>query len=203
MSVSRGWFEQVKRGSEHYQFGKHHPSYVDVLGQTFGKLTVIEQDPGKGVVCRCECGNVHVEKYTVDLRRGHRKSCGKCNNRGNPKFKPEEDMLILKWAGLKSTEEISRLVSALGYRAATITTIKNRVKTLNKHRAENDKISLRRKGELYPHAKGTDQEIELCRQLYDAGVPQAQISEKMEFSRSHVSSIVCYRSRTQPAYGWM
>ncbi len=203
MSVSRGWFEQVKRGNEHHQYGKHHPSYVNVVGQTFGKLTVIEQAPGKGVVCQCACGNVHVEKYTVDLRRGCRKSCGQCNNMGNPKFKPEEDKLILTWAGLKSTEEIARLVSALGHRKATIPTIKNRVRTLNKHRAKNNKVSLRRRGELYPHAKGTDHEVELCRQLYEEGLTPKQISEKMEFTRSHVSSIVYHHSRNESANGWM
>jgi|GEM_PF-2156284 len=202
MSITKGWFQQVKRGEEHYQYGKHHPSYVNVLGQVFGKLTVIEQEPGQGVVCKCECGNIHTEEYTVDLRRGHRKSCGKCNNMGNPKFKREEDEVILKWAGLKSTEEIAHLVAQLGYRKATVPTIKNRVKTINKHRGENDKISLRRKGELYPHSKGSDHEVELCRQLYDEGLTPSQIADKMELSRSHVSKIVYYHSRTEAAHGW-
>lgn len=200
--ITRGWFQQIKRGEEHYQYGKHHPSYVNVLGQVFGKLTVVEQEPGQGVVCQCECGKIHIEENTVDLRRGHRKSCGKCNNRGNPKFSREEDDLILKWAGLKSTEEIAQLVAQLGRRKATVPTIKSRVKTLNKHRGENDKISLRRKGELYPHAKGTDHEVELCRQLYDEGLTPSQIAEKMELSRSHVSGIVYYYSRTEAANGW-
>ncbi|MBY8063551.1 hypothetical protein KW491_06175 [Vibrio fluvialis] len=202
MSITKGWFYQVKRGEEHYQYGKHHPSYVNILGQRFGKLTVIKQDAGKGVTCQCECGNLHVEKYTVDLRRGHRKSCGKCNNLGNPKFKPEEDAVIIKWAGIKSTEEIAALVSEFGYRTATVPTIKNRVQTINKHRGKNDKVSLRRKGELYPHAKGSDHDVELCRRLYDEGITPSVIAEKMEMSRSHVSSIVYYHSRTESAYGW-
>ncbi|OXX29105.1 hypothetical protein [Vibrio sp. V08_P9A1T1] len=198
-----GWFQQVKRGEEHYQYGKHHPSYVNVVGETFGKLTVIEQGAGQGVLCKCECGNIHTEKNTVDLRRGRRKSCGKCNNKANPKFKPEEDAVILRWAGIKSTEEISQLVTQFGYREATISTIKNRVKNLNKYRGENDEISLRRKGELYPHSKGSDHEVELCRQLYDAGLTPRKIAEKMELGLSHVMSIVHYRSRTQSASGWM
>ncbi len=202
MSVSKGWFQQVKRGSEHHQFGKHHPSYINVLGQQFGKLVVIEQEPGKGVVCQCECGNIHKEANTVDLRRGRRKSCGKCNNLGNPKFKAEEDALILKWAGYKSTAEIADLVSELGYRRATISTIKNRVVKLNKTRVNNEQISLRRVGELYPLAKGSDRDVELCRQLYDVGVPPQQIAEKMKMTVPHVSSIVHYRSRVHAAYGW-
>lgn len=202
MSISFGWFQQVKRGEEHHQFGKHHSSYVNILGQTFGQLKVIKQDAGKGVTCLCECGNTHVEKYTVDLRRGNRKSCGKCNNMGNPKFKPEEDAVIMKWAGTKSTEGIAALVTELGYRTATVPTIKNRVKTINKHRGKNDKISLRRKGELYPHAKGSDHDVELCRRLYDEGLTPSVIAQKMEMSRSHVSSIVYYHSRTEPAVSW-
>lgn len=202
MSLNRGWFQQIKRGEEHYQFGKHHPTYVNILGQTFGKLTVIEQEAGQGVVCRCECGNIHKENYTVDLRRGKRKSCGKCNNMSNPNFKPEEDTLITKWAGYKSTEEIAVMISELGHREASVSTVKNRVRTLNKNRGENEKISLRRKGELYPHAKGSDHDVELCRRLYEEGVPPSIIAEKMEMSRSHVSGIVYYRSRTESASGW-
>lgn len=199
MSISTGWFEQIKRGEEHHQFGKHHHTYVNILGEKYGKLTVLEQPPGKGVICQCDCGNIHVEKYTVDLRRGRRKSCGKCNNLANPKFKKEEDAIIKKWAGIKSTEEIANLVSELGFREATIPTIKNRVKTLNKSLGNNERISLRRKGELYPHSKGSDHEVELCRQLFDAGLTPTVIAEKMEFSVSHVSSIVHYRSRTETA----
>lgn len=202
MSVNRGWFQQLKRGEEHYQYGKHHPTYVNIIGQTFGKLTVIKQDPGKGVTCKCECGNIHTEKYTVDLRRGHRKSCGKCNNMGNPKFKPAEDEIILKWAGTKSTEEIAELVGKLGFRPSSITTIKNRVRTLNRYRDKNDKISLRRKGELYPHAKGSDHDVELCRCLYDEGLTPTVIAQKMEMNLSHVSAIVYYRTRTEPAESW-
>lgn len=202
MSVGKGWFEQVKRGEEHHQYGKHHHTYVNVMGQTFGKLTVIEQNAGEGVLCLCECGHTHREENTVDLRRGYRKSCGKCNNLGNPKFQREEDSVILKWAGIKSTEEIAILVTEIGYRVATIPTIKNRVKRLNQYRDANNKISLRRKGELYPHAKGSDADVELCRKLYDAGLTPTQIADKMELSRSHVGSIVYFNRRTQPAFGW-
>ncbi|GEM77579.1 hypothetical protein [Vibrio sagamiensis] len=202
MSIRKDWFQQIKRGEEHYQYGKHHPTYFNILGQKFGKLTVTKQDPGKGVECRCECGNTHIERYTVDLRRGHRKSCGKCNNLSSPNFKFDEDALILKWAGIKSTQEIAKLVEQLGYRKASISTIKNRVRTLNRHREKSNKISLRRKGELYPHAKCSDNDVELCRCLYDEGLTPSQIAEKMEMNRSHVSSIVYYHSRTEPALSW-
>lgn len=186
-----GWFEQVKRGEDHYQYGKHHPTYYNITGQRFGKLVVVKQDAGKGVECRCDCGRTHQEAYTVSLRAGRRTSCGICTNRANPNFSREEDALIRKYAGIKSTEEIAELVTGLGLRIATIPTIKNRAKRL--------KISLRRIGERYPHAKGSDEDVELCRALYDAGMYPKEIAEKMEMSPSHVGAIVYYRSRTQNA----
>lgn len=187
--ISNGFV--VKSGKDHYQYGKHSPLYVNILGQRFGQLLVVKQDAGKGVECVCDCGRTHVEKFTVDLRRGTRKSCGICNNRANPRFKQAEDAIIRQHAGRKSPAEIAKLVTELGFRKATNFTIKNR--------AQRKGISLRRHGELNPNAKGTDDEIELCRQLYDAGLTPTVIAEKMEFTVSHVDKIVHYRSRTERA----
>jgi hypothetical protein len=186
----------IKSGEDHYQYGKHHPSYHNVLDQKFGKLLVVEQEPGKGVVCQCDCGRIHTEKFTVSLRNGRRKSCGICTNNSSPNWRPEEDKVILNNAGQLSTEDIAKLVSELGYREATAIAVKNRVKNL---KVKGVDISLRRKGELYPHSKGSDHEIELCRQLYDLGLYPKEIAEKMEFTRSHVSAIVYYHSRTESA----
>ncbi len=54
----------------------------DLVGKTFGKLTVVKQlplEPGKKMgrkwLCRCECGNT-TELYTKTLKAGIIKSCG-------------------------------------------------------------------------------------------------------------------------------
>lgn len=183
----------IKSGSDHYQFGKHHPTYHDVTGLRFGKLTVVVQEAGKGVACLCDCGRTHTEAYTVSLRNGKRKSCGKCTNSASLNWKPEEDQIIIKWAGVKSTEEIAGLVELLGLRKVSIGSVKGRVQSMKRRGI---KVSLRRQGELYPHAKGSDHDVELCRQLADLGVTPSVIADKMEFSVSHVNAIIHYRSRT-------
>ena len=60
---------------------------VDMTGQRFGKLTVIEKvEPNpsaKGALwrCLCDCGNETVALGN-NIRRGHHKSCG-CLRKGN------------------------------------------------------------------------------------------------------------------------
>jgi len=49
-----------------------------VVGQVFGKLTVIDEPEIKAnrrVTCRCECGRV-VNRLLSNLKRGQTKSCG-------------------------------------------------------------------------------------------------------------------------------
>jgi hypothetical protein len=49
-----------------------------VVGQTFGKLTVIDEPEikrNRRVTCRCECGRV-VVRLLSNLKRGQTKSCG-------------------------------------------------------------------------------------------------------------------------------
>lgn len=52
---------------------------IDLIGKRFGKLTVIEKAPNKGVktrwLCSCDCGNTTIA-HTNSLMRGHSKSCG-------------------------------------------------------------------------------------------------------------------------------
>lgn len=53
---------------------------IDLLGQKFGYLTVIEEDGSNSSgnamwKCECDCGN-KVSVRGIDLRRGHTKSCG-------------------------------------------------------------------------------------------------------------------------------
>lgn len=59
---------------------------TDRLGETYGRLKVIERAPNKSVkdtnarwLCKCECGNECVV-YGQDLQRGKQVSCG-CYNR--------------------------------------------------------------------------------------------------------------------------
>lgn len=56
---------------------------VDIIGQKFGKLTVIEECTTKNntrrmMRCLCDCGNWHICSVT-DLRSGHCMSCGCLN----------------------------------------------------------------------------------------------------------------------------
>ena len=54
---------------------------IDMTGQRFGKLTVLEMvtpdgnQPGAHWRCLCDCGNETVVQG-VNLRRGHHQSCG-------------------------------------------------------------------------------------------------------------------------------
>ena len=54
---------------------------IDLTGQTFGKLTVLEEAQERNKsgsvcwICRCECGNIVVVSGD-NLRRNHTKSCG-------------------------------------------------------------------------------------------------------------------------------
>lgn len=52
---------------------------VDLIGQTFSRLTVVERAPytlnDTTWVCRCACGNM-TDATTYQLRHGAKKSCG-------------------------------------------------------------------------------------------------------------------------------
>lgn len=58
---------------------------IDITGQTFGKLTVLERDTkSKDTcvhwLCRCSCSNPELISIRgVSLRNGHTTSCGNCN----------------------------------------------------------------------------------------------------------------------------
>lgn len=51
-------------------------SPIDLIGQKFGRLTVLEKSQTKRKwICRCDCGNI-LEAYGYDIKSGHTKSCG-------------------------------------------------------------------------------------------------------------------------------
>lgn len=105
----------------------------------------------------------------------------------------EEDALIKKHAGIKSTQEIASLVTAVGKRTASVNKIKSRVQLINRTRF--DKISLRRIGEYHARSVGSKHDIELCRALREAGETVKSIAEKMGFGMSHVNGIVYFNRR--------
>jgi hypothetical protein len=60
---------------------------IDLTGQKFGRLTVIERDKEKAKggtkwICKCDCGKI-VSVYGGNLQRGTSTSCG-CYRRENP-----------------------------------------------------------------------------------------------------------------------
>lgn len=53
---------------------------IDLLGQRFGRLTVIEESPVRinqqvCWICKCECGNITKPILAGNLKKGHTKSC--------------------------------------------------------------------------------------------------------------------------------
>lgn len=63
---------------------------INLIGQTFGKLTVIQRDgsDNRGEakwLCKCECGNT-VSVLGSNLRTGHTQSCG-CDRRSHGEIK--------------------------------------------------------------------------------------------------------------------
>ena len=61
--------------------GKSSPTKINLIGQKFSFLTLIEESPirtkngGLQWVCKCQCGNQTIVS-SDNLRRGHTKSCG-------------------------------------------------------------------------------------------------------------------------------
>lgn len=59
--------------------------FEDLTGKRFDRLIVLEQVPNIGKYtawrCLCDCGNEKIAK-SVDLKRGHTKSCGCLNREG-------------------------------------------------------------------------------------------------------------------------
>lgn len=84
---------------------------IDVTGQHFGRLTVLEDDGTRtnaGKVlwkCQCECGNI-TYVTSAELRSGHTKSCG-CYKR-ELASKIEKDLIGQRFGRLLVTDKIFR-----------------------------------------------------------------------------------------------
>lgn len=78
-------------------------NFINVLGSTFTKLTVLERLPNTeyGCVlwkCQCACGNIRAV-LTKDLRSGHTKSCGCSRAYANKRrSKPGSMLRQLMWS---------------------------------------------------------------------------------------------------------
>lgn len=79
------------------------PTFIDLTGQQFGKLVVVERDTDKNNkthwICKCECGNT-VSVASYDLRSGKSKSCG-CSQR-----KLKHDLTGQEFGYLKVVERV-------------------------------------------------------------------------------------------------
>ena len=56
-------------------------------------------------------------------------------------------------------------------------------------------ISMKKNGDNHYNVKHSDHDIELCRTLYDEGLPIRDISEKMEINQGHLSNILHFHKR--------
>ena len=78
---------------------------INLIGQKFGKLTVIERDYSRKRraywICKCECGNTTVVA-SCDLRSGHTQSCGcKCFESHNAKHKMKHTRIYNIWCWMR------------------------------------------------------------------------------------------------------
>lgn len=80
----------IRKGLLKY-YTKHEKKVTDIMGEKFGKLTVIKRSYNKNHrvrwLCKCECGKETIVDG-ANLRRGSTKSCG-CWNIDRMKLKPE------------------------------------------------------------------------------------------------------------------
>lgn len=71
---------------------------IDLTGQTFGELTVIERagsdHRGEALwLCQCSCGSQPIKVLSSNLRNGHTQSCG-CIRRSHGERKVEELLIV-------------------------------------------------------------------------------------------------------------
>ena len=81
---------------------------INMIGKTFGHLTVIERDgsDGRGEakwLCQCDCGSSIISVLGSNLRNGHTTSCG-CERRSKGELKVAE---LLTQANIFFKQEVS------------------------------------------------------------------------------------------------
>jgi len=97
------------------------------------------------------------------------------------KFTPAEVNLIRTLAATHTAQQIADMTG------------RNRRSIANK--AAELRISMKKHGDNHYNMKHTDHDIELCRILYDEGLPIAEIAEKMEISKRYLTNILYFRKR--------
>lgn len=98
------------------------------------------------------------------------------------RYTKAEDFVIRSNAKTKNAAQIADMLPG-------------RTKGSVKRRAAVLKVSIKRNGERHYLSKYSDDDIEMCRKLHDAGMKPITIAEKMEMSYSYVRKIVCYATR--------
>lgn len=78
---------------------------IDLTGQRFGRLVVLERNYRSGWICKCDCGNLKAPVASQSLMRGDTKSCG-ClkKERGHEmllKHGVSQTRLYRIWSGMK------------------------------------------------------------------------------------------------------
>lgn len=179
MAIERRGSFIVKTGCDHHQYGISPKTLVDVTGKVFGDLKVVNHIVGKGFICACRCGNEYTAKYSTELTKGRRTSCGKCKRVGA--YSRDEDKVIFKFAGVKSAKEIGLM---LGRNEQSI-----------RERASRLEVSLKRYGDKNPKTKYSDCDVELARCLSDEGLSVKVIAEKMEIKEDYARKIISYARR--------
>ncbi len=179
MAIERRGSFIVKTSGDHHQYGVSPKTLIDVTGRVFGDLKVVNHIVGKGFVCVCNCGSEYVARYSSELTKGRRTSCGKCKRVGP--YSKIEDKIIYKHAGTKSAKEIGLLIGRNSQ------SVRERASRLN--------VSLKRFGDNNPKTKYSDQDVELSRCLSDEGLKPKVIAEKMEIKEDYVRKILSYSRR--------
>lgn len=85
---------------------------LDLTGQVFGRLTVLEPGPKQGKentwICECSCSaKTHVTVKISNLRNGHTKSCGCLKREPSKKFIDLTGQIFNEWTVISKAEKES------------------------------------------------------------------------------------------------
>lgn len=154
---------------------------LEIIGNRYGRLTVVEFVPKKGFKCLCDCGaTTYGQSY--NLRKGKKESCG-CKI---GKWKAEEDQFMIDNAGKMTFEQMSK------HLGRTRIAVRNRSEYL-RDTGKVDNFYLL--GENNPTAKHSNEDVRLAKLLIEDGTPAAQVSEIMEMPVSYVRELTQNRTR--------
>ena len=89
------------------------PAKINLIGQTFGKLTVLEETSkrkNKSVIwkCQCDCGNI-VEYSTKELRSDGLIQCPKCGHNRDPRTQLTENIIGKKFNHLTVIDKTDQI----------------------------------------------------------------------------------------------